>query len=116
MKSLIVGFISFCGGLIVALFFVTLLLISLQAKRPLERTTALDNNTSISVQENSISLEQNKASLFSNGAVFICKGPSSKRYHLIKGCRGLKNCSTRIYEVSLSEAKEIGRTLCGYED
>jgi len=48
--------------------------------------------------------------------VYICKGKSSKRYHYKKNCRGLSNCSTKIYEVTLSEAKDLGRTLCGWED
>ena len=48
--------------------------------------------------------------------VYICKGPQSKRYHLTKSCQGLKNCSTEIYKVSLSEAKKLERTLCGFED
>lgn len=48
--------------------------------------------------------------------VYICKGKSSKRYHYKKDCRGLSNCSTKIYEVTLSEARNIGRTLCGWED
>ncbi len=60
------------------------------------------------------------ASYFRNttvkGNVFICKGPGSKRYHYKKYCRGLKSCSTKIYEVSLSKANELKRTLCGWED
>ena len=48
--------------------------------------------------------------------VYICKGPQSKRYHLTKSCQGLKNCSTEINKVSLSEAKKMERTLCGFED
>lgn len=48
--------------------------------------------------------------------VFICKGKSSKRYHYDKHCRGLSNCSTKTFQVSLSEAKDLGRTLCGWED
>lgn len=48
--------------------------------------------------------------------VFICKGKSSKKYHLKKNCRGLSNCSTKTYEVTLKEAKELKRTLCGWED
>ena len=47
--------------------------------------------------------------------VYICKGPDSKRYHYTKECRGLKNCSTKIYEVTLSEAKKLERTLCRWE-
>ena len=48
--------------------------------------------------------------------VYICKGKSSKKYHLKKNCRGLSNCSTKTYEVTLKEAKELKRTLCGWED
>jgi len=73
--------------------------------------------------------ETNKSIILENGAysslvtsnvtdtdVYICKGPSSKRYHYKKTCRGLNACSTKIYEVSLSSAKELKRTLCGWED
>jgi len=48
--------------------------------------------------------------------VYICKGKSSKKYHLKKKCRGLSNCSTDISEVSLEAAKKLGRGLCGWED
>jgi len=48
--------------------------------------------------------------------VYICKGKGSKKYHYVKSCRGLSRCSTKIYEVSLSKAREIGRSLCGWED
>lgn len=48
-------------------------------------------------------------------AVYICKGNYSKRYHYDKNCRGLSNCSTDIYKVTLDEAKRIGRTMCGIE-
>tara|TARA_R110000868_G_scaffold36471_10_gene129612 strand:+ start:6029 stop:6343 length:315 start_codon:yes stop_codon:yes gene_type:complete len=48
--------------------------------------------------------------------VYICKGKSSKKYHYKKDCRGLSNCSTKTYEVTLTKAKEMGRTLCGWED
>lgn len=48
--------------------------------------------------------------------VFICKGKSSERYHLNKSCRGLSNCSTDTYAVSISEARKRGRTLCKWED
>ncbi|MBO0321551.1 hypothetical protein J0X14_04510 [Muricauda sp. CAU 1633] len=52
----------------------------------------------------------------SDNNVFLCMGKGSKRYHYIKNCRGLSNCSTKIYEVTLKKAKEMGRTLCGWED
>ncbi|NDV16522.1 hypothetical protein GO009_10835 [Muricauda sp. TY007] len=48
--------------------------------------------------------------------VYICKGKGSKKYHYNKHCRGLSRCSTKIYEVTLEKAKEMGRTLCGWED
>ena len=50
------------------------------------------------------------------GGVYICTGKYSKRYHLVKKCRGLSNCKGSIKNVSLAEAKTIGRTLCGWED
>jgi hypothetical protein len=46
--------------------------------------------------------------------VYICKGPASKRYHETPNCQGLRSCSTKIYEVTISDAKNIGRTACGY--
>ena len=48
--------------------------------------------------------------------VYICKGKYSKKYHYKENCRGLSNCSTDIYKVSMSKAKDLGRTLCGWED
>tara|TARA_R110002051_G_scaffold292519_1_gene357319 strand:+ start:3632 stop:3847 length:216 start_codon:yes stop_codon:yes gene_type:complete len=48
--------------------------------------------------------------------VYICKGKSSKKYHLKKNCRGLSNCSTAISEVTRGKAKEMGRGICGWED
>ena len=48
--------------------------------------------------------------------VYICEGKYSKKYHLKKNCNGLSNCSTEIYKVTLSEAKEKGRTICAIEN
>lgn len=48
--------------------------------------------------------------------VFICTGNYSKKYHYKKDCRGLSNCKASIDEVSLEEAKNKSRTLCGWED
>jgi hypothetical protein len=50
------------------------------------------------------------------GEVYICKGKYSKKYHLTAHCRGLSNCSTQVYKVSSEEARNLGRTLCGWED
>lgn len=48
--------------------------------------------------------------------VYICNGSYSKKYHYNKNCRGLSNCSTKVEEVTLARAKELGRGLCGWED
>lgn len=45
--------------------------------------------------------------------VYVCLGPSSKRYHKTSKCRGLKSCSKSIKEVTVSEAEKMGRTRCG---
>jgi hypothetical protein len=44
--------------------------------------------------------------------VYICKGPNSLRFHSNSSCRGLNSCTTQIYSVSLTDAKNIGRTPC----
>jgi hypothetical protein len=48
--------------------------------------------------------------------VYICTGKYSKKYHYKKSCRGLSNCKSSIKKVTLIEAKNIKRTLCGWED
>lgn len=47
--------------------------------------------------------------------VYICEGPYSKVYHKSATCRGLSNCSTRIYKVTLEEAQKLGRRPCKIE-
>ena len=54
--------------------------------------------------------------IFHEGEVFICKGKSSKRYHLKLNCPGLSNCSTRIYQINIPVAERLGRSLCKLED
>ena len=44
--------------------------------------------------------------------VYICNGPYSKRYHESPNCKGLYKCTTDIDEVSIREAKNMGRTPC----
>jgi len=39
-----------------------------------------------------------------NTNVFICDSKTSKAYHSTKTCRGIKNCSHGIKEVTLKEA------------
>lgn len=48
--------------------------------------------------------------------VYICDSKGAKRYHLDKDCRGLSNCKAEIKKVTLNDAKDSGKTLCGYED
>jgi nitrogenase subunit NifH len=47
--------------------------------------------------------------------VYICQGRYSKVYHKSPTCRGLSNCSTKIYKVTLEEAKKMGRRPCKLE-
>lgn len=49
-------------------------------------------------------------------SVYICNGNYSERYHLTPYCRGLSNCRATISSISRDEARNIGRTLCGWED
>ena len=48
--------------------------------------------------------------------VYICKGPNSAAYHYNPHCRGLRQCSTDVEKLTVKEAVEKGRKLCGYED
>jgi hypothetical protein len=47
--------------------------------------------------------------------VYLCEGPYSKVYHKAADCRGLSNCSTKIYKVTLEEAVKLGRRPCKIE-
>jgi hypothetical protein len=47
--------------------------------------------------------------------VYLCEGPYSKVYHKASDCRGLSNCSTKIYKVTLEEAVKTGRRPCKIE-
>lgn len=47
--------------------------------------------------------------------VYLCEGPYSKVYHKSPECRGLSNCSTRIYKVTLEEAQKLNRRPCKIE-
>ena len=55
------------------------------------------------------------SSFQSNKTVYICVSTATK-YHYDKYCRGLSNCTHEIRAVSLTDAKNVGRTLCGWED
>jgi len=47
--------------------------------------------------------------------VYICEGPYSKVYHKSQDCKGLSNCSTKIYKVTLEEAVKMDRRPCKIE-
>lgn len=47
--------------------------------------------------------------------VWICKSAGAKRYHLNKGCGGLKKCRHTIKKKTRKEAEAIGLTLCKHE-
>ena len=46
--------------------------------------------------------------------VYICQGSMSECYHKTKDCKGLERCSTDIKEITLEQAKKMGRRPCGY--
>ena len=46
---------------------------------------------------------------------YLCEGPNSKVYHKSADCRGLSNCSTKVYKVTLEEAVKMGRRPCKIE-
>ena len=48
--------------------------------------------------------------------VYICKSSNSYTYHYSPNCRGLRRCSTDLEKLTVKEAVEKGRKLCGYED
>lgn len=48
--------------------------------------------------------------------VYLCDTKGGKKYHFDKECRGLSNCKGEIIKVTLKEAKDKGKTICGYED
>jgi len=48
--------------------------------------------------------------------VYICNSTTSSKYHLKKNCRGLNACKKPTKEITLEDARERGRTLCGWED
>ena len=51
-----------------------------------------------------------------DAVVYICKSSGAKRYHLNSDCSGLKRCTHKIEESNVTQAENIGLTLCKYED
>lgn len=56
--------------------------------------------------------EYEEESTESEGKVYICTGPSSKRYHKSSDCMGLSSCSADIRCVTVDYAEKLGRTPC----
>lgn len=52
----------------------------------------------------------------SKSDVYVCVSKGAKKYHYDKSCKGLSNCKHTIKKVSLSEAQNMGLSLCGWED
>ena len=44
--------------------------------------------------------------------VYVCTGPSAKRYHRTANCSGLSRCSGEIVKMTVSEAQKKGKTPC----
>lgn len=51
-----------------------------------------------------------------NTEVYICDSKGGKKYHFNKNCHGLNNCKHKIIKINIQEAKNRGKTLCGFED
>lgn len=62
-----------------------------------------------------VSLFLLKGAVCTSPQVYICDSPNSIRYHLRADCKGLRNCSHRIIQVSLEEANKRKLTLCKLE-
>lgn len=48
--------------------------------------------------------------------VFICNSKGGKKYHFKKNCRGLTACKAAIKKLALTDAKKLGKEICGWED
>jgi hypothetical protein len=51
-----------------------------------------------------------------DSTVYICGPQGAKKYHYSESCRGLSNCQHVVSKVTLSQAREYGLGLCGWED
>lgn len=48
--------------------------------------------------------------------VYICDSPTALKYHYKSDCKGLEKCTHEVKKISLTEAKALKYTVCGYED
>lgn len=44
--------------------------------------------------------------------VYVCTGTNAKRYHSVDICQGLSKCSDMIIEMTVTEARDEGKTSC----
>lgn len=56
------------------------------------------------------------ANLQNHKTIYLCDNGKTKKYHLSKQCRGLRNCSYKILKMNLDKAQKTGYSLCGWED
>lgn len=52
----------------------------------------------------------------SGSEVYICYSKNATKYHKKEFCRGLGACKKEVKKVTLKEAKEMGLTLCRWEE
>jgi hypothetical protein len=49
-------------------------------------------------------------------SAYICVSPNAKKYHYSKTCRGIQKCTHTIKQVTVTEAKNLGYTVCLIEN
>jgi len=47
--------------------------------------------------------------------VYICISAKAYAYHYSLNCRGIKQCTHEVKEISIKEALKLGKKACGYE-
>ena len=85
------------------LLIILLASITLSAQAPQSADTT---KTTIKPKQETTKPEPKK-----EATVLICNSKSSYAYHKYR-CRGLNNCKSGVLTVTLSKAKEMGRTPC----
>ena len=48
--------------------------------------------------------------------VYLCGSKGASKYHDAENGRGLNACKHDVVKTTLKEAKNLGLTLCGWED
>lgn len=63
-----------------------------------------------------LALSLNVSSNQTTKEVYFCDSKGGKKYHFTKDCIGLSNCKHKIEKIKLTDDKNRGLTLCGFED